>query len=243
MSVYCNYPDKTQNLLSIDTTEDKMFLVPLTKVVSFSSKKLRQKWCKQLLYKLHIIHSEFANAHCNVCLDNLKVDGNNDLVLTNVSENSANDAKLVTDAEFKAPELLNCDETSKAGDVWAAGMCVYYVINLSFPWQVADEKDASFCLWKREGKFSSTVESSFVKVIAQMLCVDPVVRASTKEALKRLWDDKTDAEVLSKFYLTLQFGKDYRISLELPDVLLIYCYFKNMYLFFLRTGTAIWYLR
>ena len=202
MSVYRSYAGETQILQEIDTTKDKNLLVPLTKVVNISSKELRIKWCKQLLCKLHIVHSEFSDAKCNICLDNLKVDRNSNLVLTNVSENSTDDAKLITDVEFKAPELLNCDKTSKAGDVWAAGICVYYVINLSFPWQVADERDENFRLWKCEGKFSSTVESWLVKMLARMLCVDPVVRANTEEALKHLWDDKTEAVVLSKFHLT-----------------------------------------
>ena len=202
MSVHRSYAGETQILQEIDTTKDKNLLIPLTKVVSFSSKEVRTKWCKQLLCKLHIIHSEFSDAKCNICLDNLKVDRNSNLVLTDVFEKSTYDAKLITDVEFKAPELLNCDKTSKPGDVWAAGICVYYVINLSFPWQVADERDENFRLWKCEGKFSSTVESWLVKMLARMLCVDPVVRANTEEALEHLWDDKTEEAVLSKFYLT-----------------------------------------
>ena len=196
-----SYVDKTQNPLNLYTTKDKTCLTSLTKLLNFSSKQIRNKWCKQLLYKLHIIHNEFENAQCNVCLDNLKVDNNKNLVLVNVFENLTNDTKLGTDTKFKAPELLNCNEGNKSGDVWAAGICVYYVINFSFPWQIADEKDAEFRLRKSKGKFASTAESSFVPMLTQMLCIDPSMRASTKEVLKYCWDSKADAVILSKFYL------------------------------------------
>ena len=128
----------------ISTTKNDKGLVSLTKALKFSSKQVRNKWCKQLLYKLFIIHNEFDNAKCNVCLENLKVNEDNNLVLTNVFQSSTTDTKLATDTKFKAPELLNCNNGSKAGDVWAAGICIYYVINSSFPWQVGDEKDENF---------------------------------------------------------------------------------------------------
>ena len=182
----------------LTTTRKEKSLVSLTKVLKFSSKQVRSKWCKQLLYKLYIIHNEFANAKCNVCLDNLKVDEDNNLVLTNVFQNSTTDTKLATDIKFKAPELLDCNNESKTGDVWAAGICIYYVINLSFPWQVADEKDAKFYKWKFEGMFSSAVDSSFERVLTQMLCVEPNTRASIKEVLKTL-NSETNETVLGNF--------------------------------------------
>ena len=182
----------------ITTTRNEKGLVSLTKALKFSSKQVRNKWCKQLLYKLFIIHNEFDNAKCNVCLENLKVNEDNNLVLTNVFQSSTTDTKLATDTKFKAPELLNCNNGSKAGDVWAAGICIYYVINLSFPWQVADEKDENFYRWKFEGRFSSTVDSTFVRVLTQMLCVEPNTRASIKEVLKTL-NSETNETVLGNF--------------------------------------------
>ena len=190
--------DKSKNLFDSGMTVTNKSLVPLTKAHRFSSKQVRNKWCKQLLYKLHIIHTEFADAQCNVCLENLKVDENNDLVLTNVSENSTNDAEKVTDVKYKAPELLRCNEHSKAGDVWATGICIYFIINSTFSWKIAVENDCDFSLWKTEGKFSSTVDSSLTRILEQMLCVKPDMRADTREILKMLWDRERVSEILGE---------------------------------------------
>ena len=190
--------DKPKNLFDSGMTVTNKNLVPLTKALKCSSKQVRNKWCKQLLYKLHIIHTEFADAQCNVCIDNIKVDENNNLVLTNVSENLTSYAEIVTDLKYKAPELLRCNEHSKAGDVWATGICIYYIINSSFPWKIAGENDCDFSLWKSEGKFSATVDSSFARILKQMLCVKPDMRADTREILKMLWDRGNDEEILGE---------------------------------------------
>ena len=180
---------ETKRRFSIDAAEDNKNLVPLTKVLTFSCQQVKTKWCRQLLYKLHIIHDVFENAQCNICLDNLKVDINNDLVLINVSESC--NTKLLVDTKFKAPELINCDKRSKAGDVWASLICIYYIINLSFPWKIAAKKDDNFCLWQNKGIFSSTSEGLYSQVLIQMLCVDPNMRVSIKEVIKSTCDNKT----------------------------------------------------
>ena len=119
-------------------------------------------------------------------------------MLTNVFQGSTTDTEA-TDIKFKAPEMLNCNNRSKAGDVWAAGICIYYVINLSFPWRVADEKDENFYKWKYERRFSSTIDSSFVRILTLMLCVEPNTRASINEVLKHFWDREVDRVVLGDF--------------------------------------------
>ena len=62
-------------------------LIALTEVLRCSNPQLRNKWCNQSLYKLHIIHNVLENSHCNICLDSLKVDNENSLVIVNVLEN------------------------------------------------------------------------------------------------------------------------------------------------------------
>ena len=125
-------------------------------------------------------------------------------MLTNVFQGSTTDTEA-TDIKFKAPEMLNCNNRSKAGDVWAAGICIYYVINLSFPWRVADEKDENFYKWKYERRFSSTIDSSFVRILTLMLCVEPNTRASINEVLKHSWDREVDRVVLGDFKYTYNF--------------------------------------
>ena len=168
----------------------------MTKKVNFSSQHLRNKWCKQLLYKLYIIHNGFNKVHGSICLDNLKVDQNDNLILTNVSENSSVDVE--TDIKFKAPELISCCKTSKAADVWATGICIYYITYLNFPLETAERSDKRYCLMADEDILLSSKNISYTKIIQQMVCVDLKMRPSIKNILKSTCDYELDSNILSK---------------------------------------------
>ena len=45
--------------MGLKISEKKEADTCLTKKVNFSSQHLRNKWCKQLLYKLYLIHNGF----------------------------------------------------------------------------------------------------------------------------------------------------------------------------------------
>ena len=167
-------------------------LVSLKQVLEFSSEDLRKKWCKQLLFKIHILHTKFESAQCNVCFGNLKVDNNENLVLVNVSEKS-NGKELISDVQFDAPELFNCKQKSKASDIWATGICIYYINCLKFPWETAVKSDLKFSLWAIEGIFPCSVNNTYSRIVKQMLCVDPQMRPSIKHLVQKTIDDKVDS--------------------------------------------------
>ena len=98
--------------------------VTLLDSLKVSSQKLKDKWCKQLLYKLNIIHNSFENVQYNICFDNLMVDRNNNLVLINVSDKPCLIRMLQDHTDFKAPELVGSSIRSRSGDTWAAGICI-----------------------------------------------------------------------------------------------------------------------
>ena len=172
-------------------------LIALTEVLRCSTPQLRNKWCNQLLYKLHIIHNVFEKYHCNICLDSLKVDNKNNLVIVNVLENVSNYKESQTDIRFKAPELINRNIRSKAGDVWATGICIYYIKNLKFPWNIADDRDENYRLWKKSGKFLSSLLQS--EIINKALVVDPKKRSKIEEIIKTTSNTEVDPNTLSKF--------------------------------------------
>ena len=174
-------------------------LIALTEVLRCSTRQLRDKWCNQLLYKLHIIHNVLENSHCSICLNSLKVDNENNLVIVNVLENVSNYTKLQTDMRFKAPELTSRNTKSKAGDVWATGICIYYINNLEFPWSIADDRDENYRLWKESGKFSSSLFHS--KIVNKALVVDPKKRSKIEEIIKTTSNTEVDPITLSKFSL------------------------------------------
>ena len=197
--------DEKQNLSCNYGAKNTNALVALTKVLGVSSQQLKSKWCEQLLYKLHIIHNKFKNAHFSICLENLKVDKNNNLVLINVSDcqdkSLKKEASTQRDVRFKAPELIKCNEKSKAGDIWATGICIYFIINYTFPWKAATESDKNFCLWANNGTFPLNMNSCYTRVLNKMLCVDSEMRPSIKNVFRIMYDKGIDKNVISKLYL------------------------------------------
>ena len=175
-------------------------LVPLTKVLQTSDQQLKNEWCRQLLYKLNIIHNSFENAQCDICLNNLKVDSKNNLVLVNVSEKPTINREIPENVKFKAPELIGNNNTSKEGDIWATGICLFFIKNLSFPWKIAASNDHNFYSWANEGIFPSILNDSYSQVVKQMLCVQPQLRPSIKGVIKNTHSFDTDPNILSEFF-------------------------------------------
>ena len=173
-------------------------LVSLTEILKFSNYKLRNKWCKQLIYKMYILHSEFENAQYNICLYNLKVDKDKNLVVVNVSDKLVVGKKLVTDRKFDAPELFKGGRRSKESDIWAAGICIYYINNLKFPWKFASKSDKNFSSWEINSIFPSSVDNLWSKILLQMLCIDPKKRLSAKLLIYKTLDDKLNLSVLGE---------------------------------------------
>ena len=174
-------------------------LVPLTKVLETSNQQLKNEWCRQLLYKLNIIHNSFENVQCDICLNNLKVDNKNNLVLVNVSENPNINRQIPEDIKFKAPELIGNNKRSKEGDIWATGICLFFINNLSFPWKIAANNDNNFYSWANEGIFPTNLNNSYSQVVKKMLCVQPQMRPSVKDVIKITHICDTDPNILSEF--------------------------------------------
>ena len=130
----------------------------------------------------------------------------NNLVLTNVSEKSKTSKKSQNHTAFTAPELVSDSNKirSKEGDTWAAGICIYYINNLSYPWKIAANTDERYCMWAKEGILPSNLENSCSKIVKQMLCVNPKLRPSVKSVIKSVHGFKVDPNDISEllfFYL------------------------------------------
>ena len=218
MSSVYNEVEKNKNVLHDNKIEDLSSLTFLKKVLETSPHQLRNKWSKQLLYKLYIIHNKFNSAHCNICLDSLMVDKNNNLVLINLSNNHSCNTSLINgathkDDRFKAPELIRNCEKSKAGDIWKAGICIYYMINSTFLWKIASKSDINFCFWAEKGIFPKIANNSYKRVLKKMLCVDYKERPNIKGVIRTTMDTGIDQNVISKFYLVKKYKNHFNFNL------------------------------
>ena len=218
MSSIYNEVEKNKNALYDNKTEYFSILIPLTEFLKTSSHQLKNESSEQLLYKLYIIHNKFHSVHCNICLDSLMVDKNNNLVLINLSKNQNCNTSLMngatqTDDRFKAPELFRKSEKSKAGDIWKAGICIYYMINSTFLWKIASKSDINFCFWAEKGIFPKIANNSYKRVLKKMLCVDYKERPNIKGVIRTTMDTGIDQNVISKFYLVKKFKNHFNFNL------------------------------
>ena len=214
LTMSCSYKEveKNQNFLHENKTKDISTLTSLVSILERSSQQLKNKWSKQLLYKLYIIHNRFNTAHCNVCIDSLKVDENNNLVLINSSGNKGcNKISMNGCDRFKAPEVIEKSRISKAGDIWATGICIYYIINSTFPWKTATKSDKNFCLWADKGVLPKSVNNPYTRVLRRMLCIDYKVRPSIKRVIRVTMDAGKDKNAISKLNLLIKLFKIYLI--------------------------------
>lgn len=187
--------DKKAIQADTEDAENKQIFVPLKEVLKNSTtNENKLRWCNQLIKKLYIIHT--GDAHCAMCLESLKIDQNQNLVLVNVVKNPR-DQQQTIDIQFKAPELIyRGNQQTKAGDVWATAICILYILNSSFPWRVADVGDKSFCKWKKKFILACDLSEPFDTVVRQMLCIEPTSRIKVEKILKNMWVKRSEGQVL-----------------------------------------------
>ena len=164
---------------------DKISKVPLT---------VRENWAKSLIFNLRFLH-EIGVVHGNINLQNIHVDSRNKITIV---DNRSPDLKRTDSLLYKSPEFFfGSKNESKDSDVWAAGICVYYIIAVKFPWQRASISDRHYMEWVKEGKLSSRNEGCFEVAIKIMLGVSsrPPLNSITKKFLK----PKLNSKIICKF--------------------------------------------
>ena len=178
---------------SVDT------LSTLKDALKLSSEELRKKWVKQLIYKLYMIHSKFKSIHGNICLEALKINNEDNLILDGFSEKLIDKSEV--EAKYKSPEFLIENKASKAGDIWAAGICIYFINNLAFPWKVASNNDENYKTWVQKGLFTKGLNNFFHDILKSMLCVDILKRVHLKAVILHKFECIDDSDAISKFVL------------------------------------------
>ena len=177
---------------SVDT------LSTLKDALKLSSEELRKKWVKQLIYKLYMIHSKFKSIHGNICLEALKINNEDNLILDGFSGKLVDKSEV--EAKYKSPELLIENKASKAGDIWAAGICIYFINNLAFPWKAASNNDENYTTWVQEGVFEKNGNNFDYSVLKLMLCVDIEKRINLKSLILQNFECIDDTDAISKSF-------------------------------------------
>ena len=170
-------------------------LLNLKDSVKHADLKTRLKWCKQLIYKLHLIHDKF-DIVSNLTLSKLKIDSCDNLIITNIkSQNEEHQNYL----QYKAPEyFFGSKENNKSSDVWRAGICVFYICFLKFPWKKASISDKQYLMWVYQNKLPCNNNNVDLGALKNMLCVDYKTRPSFKEVVRASHDIGPNTRVVSE---------------------------------------------
>ena len=157
--------------------------------------KTRLKWCEQLIYKLELIHDKF-DIVSNLTLSKLKIDSSDNLIITNIE---SQDEKNNNYLQYKAPEyFFGCKENNKSSDVWRAGICVFYICFLKFPWKKASIGDKQYSMWVYQNKLPCDDDNINLEALKSMLCVDYKTRPNVKKIIRVSFDLGPNLLVISK---------------------------------------------
>ena len=163
--------------------------------VKHADLKTRLKWCEQLVYKLELIHDKF-DIVSNLTMSKLKVDSSGNLTIANIE---SQDEKSINDLQYKAPEyFFGYKENKKRSDVWRAGICVYYICFLKFPWKKASISDKQYSKWVYQNKLPCDEDKIDLDALKSMLCVDFKKRPNVKEIIQVSLDFGPNLLVISK---------------------------------------------
>ena len=155
----------------------------------------RLKWCRQLIFKLNLIHSTHVHSSLNV--ESLKVDANDNLVIIDSQVDQQHETKSFCDLKYVAPEnLLHNSCNSKPADIWAAGICICFINTNRFPWRTASISDNNFEVWFKTGMLEDVDDEFCMRVLKCMLCTDSNERQTLKKTIKKLFQIPPNFEVV-----------------------------------------------
>ena len=161
-------------------------LKSIKQALADSDQAQRIKWSKQLIFKLNLIHSTHVHSSLNV--ESLKVDKNDNLIIIDRQIDCVNKSKNLIDLKYIPPEnILNkTSQKSKSADIWAAGVCIYFINTNKFPWNKALITDENYKIWTESGKLKDLQDSFCIKVLKIMLSENPDNRLKLKKTLEKV---------------------------------------------------------
>ena len=189
---YASFNDKNKKLSGL-----KSILSVLPEV----NKKTRIRWSKELVCKLRLAQEIFTESDYDITLNCLKVDSNNNLVVDLINLKSAHENSIY----YKSPEeFFGEHNQSNEKKLWAAGICIYYINTMNFPWKRASLNDKSFRRWVKEKRFNHKLDERIFDVISLLLTVDSNKRPKIRKVIEKAYEEKPRLKVISKFFKNIK---------------------------------------
>ena len=193
---------KSKNLNSVSLCSTKVdesnsvcHVAELRQQLKNSSLEMRQKWSEQLALKLVLLQQCFRDKFVIITLESIYIDDKCNLTID--LENSEFDSMDMLD-RYVAPEYINKSNYSIHQTMWSAGICLYYINALSFPWLKASVEDKNYLFWLQKEKFSFEFNSFVNRTLKVLLCPNQKINVLARNWMPNIFVDDLDREVVSK---------------------------------------------
>ena len=169
-------------------------LTNIVNALPVADKQTRVRWSKELIYKLHLIQTRFFDDSYVISLDCLYVDSNNNLLIDIIGSYNA-DEKILC---YKPPEAYFRKNLSKNQiEIWSAGICIYFINALEFPWKKASVNDVQFRNYIKKKIFSHDLDKNIREILMLLLNVESAERQSMKSIVTKMHQTLPNLEIIS----------------------------------------------
>ena len=187
--------------IKFDNNQNKLNdLNNIVNVLEKASKETRMRWSKELICKLHLIQANFSDGNYNITLKCLKVDSSNNLVIDLVEPHLVRE----NNSSYKTPEQFFCEHSENCKtNIWAAGICIYYLNTMTFPWKRASLNDENFRRWVGKKEFKHELDKVIFDILKLLLTVDSNQRPVITEVVKKAYEERPRLKIISELVLKL----------------------------------------
>ena len=169
-------------------------LTSIVKVVKKADLDTRLRWSEELIGKLYLIKTKFSAEACKITLDSIKVDSEGNLIIDMFERNAAS----VQDVCYRLPEEFFQQKVNNSkANIWSAGICIYYMNTLAFPWKKASVNDKSYRNFVEKHQFALKLETRVKRALLILLNVNNETRQPLKEAMKSMHERSFNRKVIS----------------------------------------------
>ena len=170
-------------------------IAKLRKKLKNSNLELRQKWSEELVLKLILIEKCFKDKLVIITLESIFIDDKSNLFidLEKLKFDSKDDLNI-----YLTPENINRVVTNSIHQtMWSAGICLYFINALNFPWLKASIEDKNYLSWLQKEKFPDKFNSFVKRTLKILLRTNPIKNKTTRQLGPNVFVDELNTKIVS----------------------------------------------
>ena len=169
------------------------------------SERLVEKYFCELIAGVHYLHRGLRVVHRDLKLENLLIDSNGDLKITDfgLSKALSDPTDLCHTAcgtePYLAPELVRNEPYTEKVDIWQIGIVLYVIAFRRFPFTCGNEARLLHEIQTKDPEFPEGVDPLLRDLIVQLLTKDPRARPKIEDVLEHAWVKRSSFRSLASW--------------------------------------------